>query len=59
VLVGEQPNATRLPAGCVFVDRCPLYRDADDELRHRCRTVPPVPTPAAGHPGHRYACHGV
>ncbi|MET8720488.1 ABC transporter ATP-binding protein [Streptomyces misionensis] len=59
VLVGEQPNATRLPAGCVFVDRCPLYRDADDELRHRCRTVPPVPASAAGHPGHRYACHGV
>ncbi|MFE2075720.1 dipeptide ABC transporter ATP-binding protein [Streptomyces misionensis] len=59
VLVGEQPNATRLPAGCVFVDRCPLYRDADDELRHRCRTVPPVPAPVAGHPGHRYACHGV
>ncbi|MFF3194173.1 dipeptide ABC transporter ATP-binding protein [Streptomyces misionensis] len=59
VLAGEQPNATRLPPGCVFVDRCPLYRDADDELRHRCRTVPPVPAPAAGHPGHRYACHGV
>ncbi|MGV9352639.1 dipeptide ABC transporter ATP-binding protein [Streptomyces misionensis] len=59
VLEGEQPNATRLPAGCVFADRCPLYRDADDELRHRCRTRPPVPTPAAGHPGHQYACHGV
>ncbi|MFJ9929467.1 dipeptide ABC transporter ATP-binding protein [Streptomyces misionensis] len=59
VLEGEQPNATRLPAGCVFADRCPLYRAADDELRHRCRTQPPVPTPAAGHPGHQYACHGV
>ncbi|MFD8394478.1 dipeptide ABC transporter ATP-binding protein [Streptomyces sp. NPDC059680] len=59
VLEGEQPNAARMPAGCVFVDRCPLYRLADEELRHRCRTEPPVPTSVAGHPGHRYACHGV
>ncbi|MGV4982838.1 dipeptide ABC transporter ATP-binding protein [Streptomyces sp. NRAIS4] len=59
VLEGEQPNATRLPAGCVFVDRCPLYRRAGEELRHRCRTQRPVPTPAAGSPGHQYACHGI
>ncbi|MET8454073.1 ABC transporter ATP-binding protein [Streptomyces sp. NPDC005209] len=59
VLEGEQPNAARMPAGCVFVDRCPLYRLAGEELRHRCRTQPPVPTPAAGLPGHQYACHGV
>ncbi|MGJ5755896.1 peptide/nickel transport system ATP-binding protein [Streptomyces puniciscabiei] len=59
VLEGEQPDAARLPAGCAFVDRCPLYRRADDELRHRCRTQPPVPVPVAGRPGHQYACHGV
>ncbi|MFF3915953.1 dipeptide ABC transporter ATP-binding protein [Streptomyces sp. NPDC001852] len=59
VLEGEQPNAAHLPAGCVFVDRCPLYRRADDELRHRCRTRRPEPAPAAGVPGHQYACHGV
>ncbi|MEU5535801.1 ABC transporter ATP-binding protein [Streptomyces sp. NPDC020362] len=58
VLEGEQPNAARLPTGCVFVDRCPLYRLAGETLRRRCRTERPVPTPAAGQPGHQYACHG-
>ncbi|WP_399084486.1 dipeptide ABC transporter ATP-binding protein [Streptomyces sp. BBFR2] len=57
VLEGEQPSATRLPAGCVFVDRCPLYRDAGEELRRRCRTERPAPAEVAGAPGHRYACH--
>lgn len=59
VLEGEQPSATRLPAGCVFVDRCPLYRLADEGVRQRCRTERPAPTPVAGRPGHRYACHAV
>ncbi|MYQ99264.1 oligopeptide/dipeptide ABC transporter ATP-binding protein, partial [Streptomyces sp. SID6139] len=59
VLEGEQPSAARLPEGCVFVDRCPLYRLADEELRHRCRTQPPALTAASGLPGHQYACHGV
>ncbi|MFC8710677.1 dipeptide ABC transporter ATP-binding protein [Streptomyces sp. NPDC057197] len=59
VLEGEPPNAARPPAGCVFVDRCPLYRLADEELRHRCRTERPAQTSAADDPGHRYACHGV
>ncbi|MGM0348351.1 dipeptide ABC transporter ATP-binding protein [Streptomyces sp. Adlamb9] len=59
VLEGEQPSAARLPEGCVFVDRCPLYRLADEELRHRCRTQPPALTAAPGLLGHQYACHGV
>jgi peptide/nickel transport system ATP-binding protein len=59
VLEGEQPNATRLPAGCVFVDRCPLYRLSDDNVRHRCREERPAPTAVSGQPGHQYACHGV
>lgn len=59
VLEGEQPSATRLPAGCVFVDRCPLYRLADESVRRRCRTERPAPTPVAGRPGHSYACHAV
>ncbi|WP_405918173.1 dipeptide ABC transporter ATP-binding protein [Streptomyces sp. NBC_00728] len=59
VLEGEQPNATRLPAGCVFVDRCPLYRLSDDSVRHRCREERPAPTAVSGQPGHQYACHGV
>ncbi|MEU5792669.1 ABC transporter ATP-binding protein [Streptomyces sp. NPDC047813] len=59
VLEGEQPSAARLPEGCVFVDRCPLYRLADEELRHRCRTERPATVSASGPPGHQYACHGV
>ncbi|MFI2204321.1 dipeptide ABC transporter ATP-binding protein [Streptomyces sp. NPDC020192] len=59
VLDGEQPSAARLPQGCVFVDRCPLYRLADETVRQRCRTERPVPAPVAGQPGHEYACHGV
>ncbi|MCX4867233.1 ABC transporter ATP-binding protein [Streptomyces sp. NBC_00825] len=59
VLRGEQPSATRPPAGCVFVDRCPLYRLADEEVRRRCRTERPEPTAVAGSAGHQYACHAV
>ncbi|MFJ2247810.1 dipeptide ABC transporter ATP-binding protein [Streptomyces sp. NPDC087862] len=59
VLQGEQPSATQPPAGCVFVDRCPLYRLADEEVRGRCRTERPEPTAVAGRPGHQYACHAV
>lgn len=59
VLEGEQPSAARLPAGCVFVDRCPLYRVAADGVRQRCRTERPSPAQVAGQSGHEYACHGV
>ncbi|MFE7612142.1 dipeptide ABC transporter ATP-binding protein [Streptomyces celluloflavus] len=59
VLAGEQPSATRVPAGCVFVDRCPLYRLAGEDVRQRCRTERPALVPVAGQPGHRYACHAV
>ncbi|MEU2022173.1 ABC transporter ATP-binding protein [Streptomyces sp. NPDC016469] len=57
VLEGEQPSAARLPSGCVFVDRCPLYRRAGEEVRERCRTERPAASPVAGRPGHTYACH--
>ncbi|MGW8764084.1 dipeptide ABC transporter ATP-binding protein [Streptomyces sp. NPDC055815] len=58
VLEGEQPSATDLPRGCVFVDRCPLYRSLGDEgLRERCRTQRPALGPAAPGTGHRHACH--
>lgn len=59
VLEGEQPSAARLPAGCVFVDRCPLHRVADEAVRERCRTERPAPASVAGRPGHQYACHAV
>ncbi|WP_392667642.1 dipeptide ABC transporter ATP-binding protein [Streptomyces sp. LN785] len=57
VLEGEQPSAARLPAGCVFVDRCPLYRLVGEDVRERCRTERPAPAHVADHPGHHYACH--
>ncbi|MFE3685001.1 dipeptide ABC transporter ATP-binding protein [Streptomyces sp. NPDC059095] len=57
VLRGELPSAARLPAGCAFVDRCPLYRLAGDDVRQRCRTERPAPRVVAGQPGHAYACH--
>ncbi|MFE6778503.1 dipeptide ABC transporter ATP-binding protein [Streptomyces sp. NPDC057702] len=57
VLRGEQPSATNLPRGCVFIDRCPLYRLADEDVRERCRTEHPSLGPATGAPGHAYACH--
>ncbi|MFF1379409.1 dipeptide ABC transporter ATP-binding protein [Streptomyces sp. NPDC058308] len=57
VLEGEQPRATNLPRGCVFIDRCPLYRLADDDVRERCRTERPAPRSVPGRPGHAYACH--
>ncbi|WP_406146853.1 dipeptide ABC transporter ATP-binding protein [Streptomyces sp. NBC_01012] len=59
VLSGEQPSAVRMPAGCVFVDRCPLHRIADEDIRLRCRTERPAPTAVADDPGHQYACHAV
>ncbi|MFG3136657.1 dipeptide ABC transporter ATP-binding protein [Streptomyces sp. NPDC048211] len=59
VLEGEQPSAARLPAGCVFVDRCPLHRVADEAVRERCRTERPAQASVAGRPGHQYACHAV
>ncbi|MEU4274594.1 ABC transporter ATP-binding protein [Streptomyces tanashiensis] len=57
VLEGEQPSASDLPRGCVFVDRCPLYRLLDEGPRERCRTERPALGPASPGSGHRHACH--
>ncbi|MCA1221289.1 dipeptide ABC transporter ATP-binding protein [Streptomyces sp. 8L] len=59
VLDGEQPSAAQVPAGCAFVDRCPLHRLLDEGTRERCRTEPPAPARAAEDPGHQYTCHAV
>ncbi|MFE6053960.1 dipeptide ABC transporter ATP-binding protein [Kitasatospora sp. NPDC056446] len=59
VLAGEQPSAARLPAGCVFVDRCPLYQEADESVRTRCRTERPATVGAPEGSDHQYACHAV
>jgi oligopeptide/dipeptide ABC transporter ATP-binding protein len=48
VLPGEPPDATRLPAGCVFHPRCPLAVD-------RCRAEVPLLRQVA--PGRMAACH--
>ncbi|MBD0671960.1 ABC transporter ATP-binding protein [Streptomyces sp. CBMA156] len=59
VLAGEQPSAARLPRGCVFVDRCPLHREADESVRARCRTERPATVGAPDGSDHQYACHAV
>ena len=60
VLQGEQPSAAHLPEGCVFVDRCPLYRLLDEEpVRLRCRTERPAPKAATEGADHQHACHVV
>ncbi|MFJ9692197.1 dipeptide ABC transporter ATP-binding protein [Kitasatospora sp. NPDC101183] len=59
VLAGEQPSAARLPEGCVFVDRCPLYREAEEAVRARCRTERPATASAPDGSDHQYACHAV
>ncbi|MEV0192831.1 ABC transporter ATP-binding protein [Kitasatospora purpeofusca] len=59
VLQGEQPSAARLPTGCVFLDRCPLHREAEESVRTRCRTERPSTVAAPDGSDHRYACHAL
>ncbi|MED7949753.1 ABC transporter ATP-binding protein [Streptomyces sp. BE303] len=59
VLAGEQPSAARLPEGCVFVDRCPLYRVSDQSVQTRCRTERPATAGTPDGSDHQYACHAV
>jgi oligopeptide/dipeptide ABC transporter ATP-binding protein len=40
LLVGEAPSASRIPAGCRFRPRCPLYRQLGEP--ERCREEDPV-----------------
>jgi peptide/nickel transport system ATP-binding protein len=56
VLTGEPPDATKVPDGCRFRPRCPLYAaSADPSLRDRCETVSPQVLPGSG--PHTAACH--
>jgi peptide/nickel transport system ATP-binding protein len=58
VLRGEPPDATRIPAGCRFRPRCPLYADsADAALRTQCETEALAVLPDDG--THRAACHAL
>jgi len=56
VLAGEPPDASRVPGGCRFRPRCPLYAGSDDPaLRSRCETESPAVLPGSG--PHAAACH--
>ncbi len=56
VLSGEPPDATRVPSGCRFRPRCPLYAGSTDAvLRTRCEGESPVVLPGGG--PHTAACH--
>jgi oligopeptide/dipeptide ABC transporter ATP-binding protein len=59
LLRGEAPSASRIPGGCRFHPRCPLYRQLGEP--ERCRTEDPaLAPPDAATPGeHTAACHFV
>ena len=56
LLSGETPSASRVPAGCRFRTRCPLYRKLGEP--GRCRDDDPAlsRSPEASQ-GHQVACH--
>jgi oligopeptide/dipeptide ABC transporter ATP-binding protein len=57
LLRGEAPSASRIPSGCRFHPRCPLYRELGEP--ERCRTEDPALEPATDEtaPTHVAACH--
>ena len=56
VLVGEPPDATKVPEGCRFRPRCPVYAASrDTALRLRCEREDPAVLPGSGE--HTAACH--
>jgi oligopeptide/dipeptide ABC transporter ATP-binding protein len=65
ILGGEAPDPTRVPPGCRFHPRCPLYESGEAErlgIAERCRgedlALAPVPGAAPGS-AHAAACHAV
>jgi peptide/nickel transport system ATP-binding protein len=50
ILQGEIPDSKRIPAGCRFHPRCPLFRsgDLDETIAARCTTEDPHLTMGAG-----------
>jgi peptide/nickel transport system ATP-binding protein len=61
ILTGETPDPTRIPAGCRFHPRCPLYASGEAArlgIDERCRTDDPVLAPVAG-ADQVAACHAV
>ncbi|MBO3744920.1 ABC transporter ATP-binding protein [Streptosporangiaceae bacterium NEAU-GS5] len=58
VLRGETPDPSRIPAGCRFRPRCPLYASGlPAEVAARCETEPLPVLPAEL--GHHAACHAL
>ncbi len=58
ILVGEAPDPTRIPPGCRFHRRCPLFASGEAErlgIAARCEGEDPA-LPAGGHVA---ACHAV
>jgi oligopeptide/dipeptide ABC transporter ATP-binding protein len=53
LLSGETPSPARIPAGCRFHPRCPLYRQLGKP--ERCRAEDPALSALAA--GHSAACH--
>ena len=61
ILTGETPDPTRIPDGCRFHPRCPLYASGEAArlgIDERCRTEDPVLAPVTGS-GQVAACHAV
>jgi len=58
LLRGETPSAARVPEGCRFRPRCPLYRHLGEP--ERCKTEDPglvAVEPQPDEDGHSVACH--
>jgi peptide/nickel transport system ATP-binding protein len=59
ILTGETPDPTRIPPGCRFHPRCPLYASGEAErlgIDERCRSEDPALAPVPGS-GQVAACH--
>ncbi|MDH3299100.1 MAG: ABC transporter ATP-binding protein [Acidimicrobiia bacterium] len=62
ILVGETPDPRRIPDGCRFRPRCPLYQSGEADrlgVAARCERDDPVLTRVAVAPPHSTACHAV
>ena len=60
VLAGEAPDPTRIPEGCRFHPRCPLFASGEAArlgIEQRCRVEDPVLAEVA--PAQAAACHAV
>ena len=62
ILEGETPDPRRIPDGCRFRPRCPLYRSGEAGrlgIATRCESDDPALTEVSVAPPHSTACHAV